>query len=508
MRTIFVKHTTRNYFTTTMINQTIFQFFHWYFPKEANLWRHGADQAAYLASLGVTQVWLPPAYKSWGDADEPGYAVYDLFDLGEFDQKGEPRTRFGTKDEYINCVKALQSVNIRVLADTVLNHKHGGDEKETIHVTWVDKDDRRKKISEDQTTEAYTKFTFPGRQGKYSQFIWDYQCFSGISDGEKIAIILNEYTRGEWDKVLDDEMGNYDYLMGNDIEFRNPLVREELTKWGQWYVQTTGVDGFRLDALKHINPDFYPEWLQMIKDHFQRDFSCIGEYWKSEVGKLVEYIDYTKGLISLFDVPLHYNFCVASAQKENYDLRKILDGALVKERPDKAVTFVDNHDTQPLQSLESFVDYWFKPLANAIILLREGGWPCIFYPSVYAARYTGQKDGQDVTVELAAVPGLVEMMKVRSQLAYGPQHDYFDHGNVIGWTREGDNEHEGGCAVLMSNGQEGNKKMYLGKPNAHKKYIAICGNRQEMIELDDNGEGEFWVNGSAVSVWVLQEKKW
>lgn len=62
--------------------------------------------------------------------------------------------------------------------------------------------------------------------------------------------------------------------------------------------------------------------------------------------------------VSMFDVPLHYNFYRASASGPKYDLRTILDGSLVKRRPRDAVTFVDNHDTAIGCSLESWVR-WF-----------------------------------------------------------------------------------------------------------------------------------------------------
>ena len=68
-----------------MQNLTLFQFFHWYYNAEGNLWQHASDESARLADLGVTHVWLPPAYKSALGTEEPGYAVYDLYDLGEFD---------------------------------------------------------------------------------------------------------------------------------------------------------------------------------------------------------------------------------------------------------------------------------------------------------------------------------------------------------------------------------------------------------------------------------------
>lgn len=49
------------------------------------------------------------------------------------------------------------------------------------------------------------------------------------------------------------EKGNFAYLMGCDLDFQNEEVRAELTRWGQWHLDTTGVDGFRLDAVKHIS---------------------------------------------------------------------------------------------------------------------------------------------------------------------------------------------------------------------------------------------------------------
>ena len=74
-------------------------------------------------------------------------------------------------------------------------------------------------------------------------------------------------------------------------------------------------------------------------------------------------------------------------QVHNYDLRQIFDNTLVQHQPALAVTLVENHDSQPLQSLESIVEAWFKPLAYALILLREAGYPCIFYGDYYGANY-------------------------------------------------------------------------------------------------------------------------
>lgn len=489
-----------------MRNETIFQFFHWYYSTEGNLWIHAKEQAARLASLGVTQVWLPPAYKSARGADEPGYAVYDLYDLGEFDQKGTVRTRYGTKQEYIDCIKAFHDNGIRVLADIVLNHKMGGDEKETVLVREVDEENRMQFSGDSYATEAHTRFTFPGRKGQYSAYIWDQHSFTGICEDGKVAMLLHEHTQGAWDDVPEKQKGNYDYLMGNDIEFRNPAVREELKRWGQWYVATTGVDGFRLDALKHISPGFYPEWLDHLNAAFSKKLLCIGEYWQTNVDHLLQYLDVTGNRIQLFDVPLHYNLHTASEEGSSYDLRQLLPGTLTAIQPMQSISFVDNHDTQPLQSLQSPVKPWFKPMAYAFILLREAAIPCIFYPAIYGAQYFDQRDGEEVYVELPPLSCVERMMMVRKDLAYGDQIEYFDHPQVIGWVRRGTDEHPGsGCAVVISNGSDGYKHMQMGAGHKGRIMTDCCGGRPEKIVLGNDGEADFPVSGSGVAVWTFKD---
>ena len=76
-------------------NKTMMQYFEWYLPNDGLWWKRCAAKAENLSSLGITQVWLPPAYKGTSQEDV-GYGVYDMYDLGEFDQKGTVRTKYGT----------------------------------------------------------------------------------------------------------------------------------------------------------------------------------------------------------------------------------------------------------------------------------------------------------------------------------------------------------------------------------------------------------------------------
>ena len=81
--------------------ETLLQYFEWYLPAGGGHWRRAAADAPHLAALGFTGVWLPPAYKGHQGQADVGYGVYDLYDLGEFDQKGTVPTKYGRREEYL-----------------------------------------------------------------------------------------------------------------------------------------------------------------------------------------------------------------------------------------------------------------------------------------------------------------------------------------------------------------------------------------------------------------------
>jgi len=231
----------------------------------------------------------------------------------------------------------------------------------------------------------------------------------------------------------------------------------------------------------------------------------VGEYWNPEhVDVLHRYIAATHGKMSLFDAPLHRNFHDASRAGGSYDMRRILDNTLMQQQPALAVTLVENHDTQPLQSLESTVDSWFKPLAYAIILLRREGYPCVFYADYYGASYTDKGgDGNTYHITLTPVAELPALLELRRDRAYGTQRDYWDHPDIIGWTREGDDNHpRSGLAVLLSDGPGGSKWMAVGRRHSGARFRDWLGHRAETVAVNADGWGEFHVNGGSVSVWA------
>ena len=346
-----------------VVNPLLLQAFAWDLPADSTHWRLLADNAALLADCGVSSVWLPPAYKGQAGVEDVGYGVYDTYDLGEFDQKGTVPTKYGTKEDYLAAIEALHAAGISVVADIVLNHRMGGDDTEVVRATPVDPHDRTRTIGETEEITAWTRYTFPGRAGAYSDFTWDWTCFHGT----------------DWDEARHQQ--------------------------GVW----------------------------------------------------------------------------------------LFEGTLVAADPARAVTFVENHDTQPGQSLASTIESWFKPSAYALILLREAGTPCVFWGDLFGTPETG---------DLPAVTELPLLMTMRRALAHGPQHDALDDPDVVGFAREGDEAHPGsGLAVVLSDRRAATKRLHVGARHAGEQWICVLGGH-EPVTIGDDGNVELPVSDGGLSVYA------
>jgi len=479
-----------------MENSVMLQAFEWNLENNGKLYIQLKKEAKRLKEYGFDALWLPPMFKGTGQEDV-GYGVYDLYDLGEFDQKGTVRTKYGTLDELRELIEELHKHKIKVYADVVLNHKAGADYFEEFQAIQVDEENRTKEISDVHNIEGWTGFNFPGRNQKYSDFEWSFQHFSGVdydqkTETEGIFKIVGEDK--QWADGVSEEKGNYDYLMFADIDHKHPDVQEELLNWGEWFVSFIKIDGMRFDALKHIDTSFIEHFIKHIEEKVDRDFYFFGEYWVYEESKKSRYLYETKYHTDLFDVALHFNMVNASKDSENFDMQTIFDNTLTKEHPMMSVTFVDNHDSQPGQALESFVEGWFKKVAYGLILLRKDGYPCVFYGDYYGINGKNPIEGQQEMIN--------QLLEIRKKYAYGKQDTYMENKNLIGWVRHGDDEHPGSLAVVVSTGEMATLSMFVGEDQAGKTYIERTGENENEIEIDENGFGNFEVGPGTLTCWT------
>lgn len=478
------------------LNGTMMQYFEWYLPNDGTHWNKLNSEAANLSNVGITAVWIPPAYKGNSGINDVGYGVYDLYDLGEFNQKGTVRTKYGTKAQLVNAINSLHNNNIHVYGDVVIGHRMGGDATETGNAVEINGGNRNQETSGSYNIKSWTQYNFPGRNNQYSSFKYRWQHFdgSGWDENTKKSNTIYKFAGKSWDWEVDTEYGNYDYLMGENIDFDNTEVANEIKNWGVWYVNTLNLDGYRLDTAKHVKFSYLNDFVANARAKTGKELFTVAEYWSGNLGSLTNYLDKVNNSMSAFDVPLHYRFQAASNSGGGYDMRTIADNTLVKTRPMNAVTFVDNHDTQPGQSLQSWVADWFKPLAYAYILTREEGYPSVFYGDYY-----GIPNNNIASKKKQLDP----LLKARKDYAYGTQRNYIDHHDIIGWTREGHSaKPNSGLAALITDGPGGSKTMYVGTQHAGEVWYDITGNRTDTVTINSSGNGDFKVNGGSVSVWV------
>jgi alpha-amylase len=200
----------------------------------------------------------------------------------------------------------------------------------------------------------------------------------------------------------------------------------------------------------------------------------VAEYISETTGPLHDYLtqvsargDYPQD-ICLFDFPLRFKFHRASWAGDSFDLRELGRDTLLAEQPSKAVTFVENHDYQYGREWESHVLEWFKPLAYAYILLRAGGYPCIFHADYYGVDPRldgrGQAPGQEY---------LQLLLTLRKHFALGEER-YYDERNVAGWVRLGETASARALAVVVNNASAGVQSLWMDTGRSNRRFVHLA----------------------------------
>ncbi len=491
-----------------MINGVMFQAFHWYLPPDGNHWNWLKDEIPVLAQKGVTSVWLPPFSKAWGGMNangnqtSVGYDVYDLWDLGRYKaHSNDERTKYGHYDELIALIQKCKREKMQVYADLVFNHKMGAKNAQKVRVQKVDSNNYNHALSDWIDKHLHCNFDFENRMKAQangntptdSQFRWRFDHFDAyISKDDGVFRIKAK----DFQCQPNYHYGNHPYLMGLDLDTSHPDVVEELCRFGEWLVNEIGIDGFRIDAIKHIRQSFFPEFLERMRKS-KTELFAVGEFWEDhDLYKLTDFINNTGRSLSLFDFRLRENFWHAANSGANYPLPDIFNDTLVASDPVKAVTFVTNHDLQPFRQGKDFrlIEHdWFKPLAYALILLRPQGYPCVFFGDYFDSNLykTGLKPRHKWMID--------NFLEARKVAVGGSTVDYFDHPNCIGWVSSGLNNGKS-MAVVMSNGGDGWKKMSTNKPDI--SYRDITKHYADIVTTNARGEATFKCRGGKVSVWL------
>ena len=334
-------------------NGVMLQAFYWNVPTTTaagSWWLNLASHADEWAAAGITSVWIPPPYKGAGGHERRWLRCgYDRYDLGEFNQRGTVATRYGTRAELLTAVGTLHGAGSRVYADMVMNHMMGGDRNETVT------------LLDGTSASVPTGFDFTARGGAYSTYVWDSTRFNGVQAG----CSWNQWHAWDFAPYLNGQA--YDSLLGTEIRYADAENQAEMIHWGMWLTDTLSLDGYRLDATKHMYTTFINSWLDALVTGTDR--FAVSEAVFGDIADLESYVAMTGTRTRVFDYPLHYLFVSMSNGGASFDMRMLGGSGFTAGNSSLSVPFVDNHDTDNPGALYSPVVN-HKMLAFAFILVR------------------------------------------------------------------------------------------------------------------------------------------
>ncbi|MEU5914544.1 pullulanase-type alpha-1,6-glucosidase [Micromonospora sp. NPDC047527] len=248
------------------------------------------DKLDYIQGMGTTAIWLAPIFKNRpvqgrGDDISAGYHGYWITDFTQVDP------HFGTMEEMKRLVKLAHQRGIKVYLDVIVNHTADVIKYAEDRYAYVDKatspyTDAQGRAFEDRNYADGSR-AFPSVNRESFPYT---PTFDEPGDARvKVPAWLNDVTmyHNRGDSTFAGENSEYGDFFGlDDLWTERPEVVRGLTKaYGDW-IGATGVDGFRLDTVKHVNMDFWPQFSQGIQRAAEKagkkDFFMFGEVYSAD----------------------------------------------------------------------------------------------------------------------------------------------------------------------------------------------------------------------------------
>ncbi|WBB54024.1 pullulanase-type alpha-1,6-glucosidase [Verrucosispora sp. WMMD573] len=266
-----------------------------YDPTDKGFYQGGdlkglTERLDYIDGLGTTAIWLAPVFKNRpvqgeGDDVSAGYHGYWITDFTQVDP------HFGSPADLKKLVQLAHRRGIKVYLDVIVNHTADVIAYEEDTYTYVDKAtapyrDAQGRPFEDRNYADGSR-DFPN----VDQDSFPYTpTFETRADAKvKVPAWLNDPTmyHNRGDSTFAGENSEYGDFFGlDDLWTERPEVVRGMTKIYADWVRSTGVDGFRLDTVKHVNMDFWPQFSQGVQQAAARagkqDFFMFGEVYSAD----------------------------------------------------------------------------------------------------------------------------------------------------------------------------------------------------------------------------------
>ncbi len=368
------------------------------------------DNLDYLQETGATTLWLSPIQDntnlgvigSYRSAGYHGYWIRDHYGVEEHQ---------GSKEQVKELIQEAQDRGMKVVLDTVLNHV----------------------APDHEWTRDPSKRDWFHNQG-------------GIED----------YNNQQ--QVEQRDLGGLP-----DLNQSNPEVYEYLLANTAHLVKEYGVDGLRMDAVKHISKDFWAKFIPDLKERVQDpDLFILGEVLHGDVNYVAPY--QRAGIDHLFDIPMYYStvdvFGKDTSCKEL--ARRFADDHKYAD-PSKLVTLLDNHDfPRFMTTAQGTEDERAQRLQLAMsFLMTMRGTPSLYYGTETAMEGGHDPDNRQMMDfdRRPEVRGhfqkLAEIREGNEALRRGQQHELWVDDKVYAFARRLPEQE---AVAIFNNGHESTQR--------------------------------------------------
>ena len=346
------------------------------------------SQLDYIDGLGTSALWLTPSFKNnpvqgEGANASAGYHGYWITDFTQIDP------HLGTNAELESLIADAHARGIKVYFDIITNHTADIIDYEEQQYSYIDK------TTSPYTTSAGEPFD-PADYAGSDQFpALDTTSFpytptlTQENANVKVPAWLNDPTlyhnRGdstfEGESVLDGDFSGLDDLMTENSE----VVDGFADVYKAWV--DLGIDGFRIDTVKHVNLEFWQDWSTQVLDYAHAqgnpDFFMFGEVYDADAAKLSPYVRKTD-MNSVLDFAFQSQATSFAAGNSAKGLGQLFASDDMYTTPDSNAyalpTFLGNHD---MGRIGYFLKNTDAPLArdelaHELMFLTRGQ-PVVYY---------------------------------------------------------------------------------------------------------------------------------
>ena len=314
------------------------------------------DNLDYIDGLGTTAIWLTPSFKNQpvqgsGSDASAGYHGYWITDFTTIDP------HLGTNEELDALIDEAHARGIKVYFDIITNHTADIIDYEEGQYTY-----------RPTTQEPYTPFLPIGLE--------DAKTPSWLNDPARYNNRGNSTWEGE--SVV---LGDFDGL--DDLDTSQPEVVQGFVDIYSHWAQS-GIDGFRIDTVKHVDFSFWEEWTTAVKAASGNpEFFMFGEVYDADPVKLSPYVRDTD-----MDSVLDFTYQSAASSYANGNsargLQLLFDGddryTTATKNAHALPTFLGNHDMGRIGYVVKDSDDPLarSELAHSLMYLTRGQ-PVVYY---------------------------------------------------------------------------------------------------------------------------------